>query len=320
MSKELESLLSEIDKQFGKGTFFKVGDRPKVEIETISAGSIKLNEILGTGYPRGRIIEIYGAESSGKTTLTLLAIKEAQKAGHKVAFIDMEHALDIAYAEKLGVKVDELFISQPDNAEQALEIVDKIVSSGQFAVLVLDSVAALVPQKELEGEMGDSVMGLQARLMSQAMRKLTGKISKSNCIAFFINQMREKIGIVFGNPNTTTGGNALKYYASVRLEVKKGTQIKDSNNEVIGHELSIKTVKNKVFPPFKETKTKLLYGVGISMEDELVDIAVEKGIIKKSGSWFSYGDTKLGQGQNQVRDILQDNPELVEELLEKIKI
>jgi recombination protein RecA len=319
MSKELESLLSEIDKQFGKGAFFKVGDRPPVEIETTGSGSIKLDEALGKGYPKGRIIEVFGIESSGKTTITLLAAKEAQKKGEKVAFIDMEHALDLSYAKKLGVNTDDLFISQPDNGEQALEILDKVITSGQFGLAIFDSVAALVSKKELEGEMGDSVMGINARLMSQAMRKLTPNIQKTNTTVFFINQMRDKIGIVFGNPQTTTGGNALKYAASQRLEVKKGTQIKDADGVVIGHELNIKVVKNKVFPPFKEAKTKLLYGIGISMEDELVDISVEKGIIKKSGSWFSYGETKLGQGQNQVRDILQDNPELVQELLEKIK-
>lgn len=318
MSKELENLMSTIDKTFGKGAFFKVGDKPKVEVEVISSGSYLLDAALGVGgYPKGRIVELYGGESSGKTTLTIHAMVEAQKAGGKVAFIDAEHAFDMEYAEKLGLDTSELFISQPDNGEQALEIADKVVESGLFSIIVVDSVAALTPKAEIEGEMGDSKMGLHARLMSQAMRKLTAKIHKSNTIAFFINQTRDKIGIVFGNPTTTTGGNALKFYASIRLEISKSTQIKEGDTP-IGHKLKIKVVKNKVAPPFRTAETNLYYGEGISKIDEILDIAVNKAIVKKSGSWFSYGDTKLGQGHNAVISLLKDHPELVDELIDKI--
>lgn len=318
MSKELDKLIGDIEKVYGKGHFFKGNDNPREEIPKLNSGSILLNTALGGGYPEGRIIEIYGGESSGKTTITLQATAEQQKKGNLVAFIDAEHALDLEYAEQLGVNTGDLFISQPDYGEQALEILDKVVESGQFSLVIVDSVAALTPKAEIEGEMGDSKMGLHARLMSQAMRKLTGKISKSKTTVIFINQIREKIGVMFGNPETTTGGNALKFYASQRLECRKKSQIKDGET-VIGHELSVKVVKNKVAPPYKVANLKMLYGIGISLEDELIDICVEREIIKKSGSWYSYGDSKLGQGQGNVRDLLRDNPELVEELLNKIK-
>ena len=279
-----------------------------------------LDLALGVGgYPRGRVIEIYGPESSGKTTLTLHAISEAQKAGGIAAFIDAEHAFDRFYAEKLGVDIDNLIISQPDNGEQALEITDNLIRSGAIDIIVIDSVAALTPKSEIEGEMGDSKMGLHARLMSQALRKLTSSISKTNCTVIFINQLREKIGVMFGNPETTTGGNALKFYASVRLDIRRSTQIKDSNSNVMGNKTRVKVVKNKVAPPFKTAEFDIMYGEGVSKIGEIIDIGVDYEIIKKSGSWFSYEDTKLGQGRDAVKTILKDNPDLMEELEEKIK-
>lgn len=317
MSKELDDFLKSTNKIFGEGTVTRIGDKTRVKIETLNSGSFLLDEALGGGYPYGRIIEIYGAESSGKTTLTLHALAEAQKKGQTCGFIDAEHALDLDYAEKLGVKVDDLIVNQPDNGEQALELLDKMIESNLFQVVIVDSVAALTPKKELEGEMGDSVMGLHARLMSQAMRKITGKIQKSNCIVIFINQTREKIGVMFGNPTTTTGGNALKFYASQRLEITKSSQIKEGE-QVIGHQVKIKVVKNKIAPPFKVAETKILYGEGISLIDEIIDIAVAQNIIKKSGSWYSYGESKLGQGSSSVKALLKDNPELVDEILLKL--
>lgn len=317
--KALQLTLDKLDKTYGKGTVMKLGDKAVEEVETISSGSLGLDLALGVnGYPRGRVIEIYGPESSGKTTLTLHAIAEAQKAGGIAAFIDAEHAFDRNYAKKLGVNVDELIISQPDNGEQALEIAENLIRSGAIDIVVIDSVAALTPKSEIEGEMGDSKMGLHARLMSQALRKLTGTISKTNCTVFFINQLREKIGVMFGNPETTTGGNALKFYASVRIDIRKSTAIKDGDN-VIGNRAKVKIIKNKVAPPFRTAEFDIMYGEGVSKTGEVLDLGVEFEIIKKSGSWFSYEDTKLGQGRDAVKQIIKDNPELMEELEEKIK-
>ena len=297
-----------------------MSDQAIEDVDAISSGSLGLDIALGVGgYPRGRVIEIYGPESSGKTTLTLHAIAEAQKAGGIAAFIDAEHAFDRFYAEKLGVDLENLIISQPDNGEQALEISDNLVRSGAIDIIVIDSVAALTPKSEIEGEMGDSKMGLHARLMSQALRKLTGSISKTNCTMVFINQLREKIGVMFGNPETTTGGNALKFYASVRLDIRRSTQIKDSNSTVMGNKTRVKVVKNKVAPPFKLAEFDIMYGQGISKVGEILDIAVEHDIIKKAGSWFSYDDTKLGQGRDAVKALIKDNPELMDELEEKVR-
>ena len=317
--KALQLTLDKLDKAYGKGTVMKMGDKAVEEVETIPSGSLGLDLALGVnGYPRGRVIEIYGPESSGKTTLTLHAIAEAQKAGGIAAFIDAEHAFDRNYAEKLGVDIENLIISQPDNGEQALEIAENLIRSGAIDIVVIDSVAALTPKSEIEGEMGDSKMGLHARLMSQALRKLTGTISKTNCTVFFINQLREKIGVVFGNPETTTGGNALKFYASVRLDIRRSSQIKDGEN-VVGNRTKVKVVKNKVAPPFKTAEFDIMYGEGVSKTGEILDLAVEFEIIKKAGSWFSYGDTKLGQGRDAVKVLIKDNPELADELEQKIK-
>jgi len=317
--KALQLTLDKLDKTYGKGTVMKLGDRAVEEVESISSGSLGLDLALGVnGYPKGRIIEIYGPESSGKTTLTLHAIAEAQKAGGIAAFIDAEHAFDRGYAEKLGVDVENLIISQPDNGEQALEIAENLIRSGAIDIVVIDSVAALTPKSEIEGEMGDSKMGLHARLMSQALRKLTGTISKTNCTVFFINQLREKIGVMFGNPETTTGGNALKFYASVRLDIRRSTQIKDGEN-VIGNRTKVKVVKNKVAPPFKTAEFDIMYGEGVSKTGEILDLAVEFEVVKKSGSWFSYGETKLGQGRDAVKSLIKDNPEMADELEQKIK-
>ena len=317
--KALQLTLDKLDKTYGKGTVMKMGDKAVEEVETISSGSLGLDLALGVnGYPKGRIIEIYGPESSGKTTLTLHAIAEAQKAGGIAAFIDAEHAFDRNYAEKLNVDIENLIISQPDNGEQALEIAENLIRSGAIDIVVIDSVAALTPKSEIEGEMGDSKMGLHARLMSQALRKLTATISKTHCTVFFINQLREKIGVMFGNPETTTGGNALKFYASVRLDIRRSSQIKDGEN-VIGNRTKVKVVKNKVAPPFKVAEFDIMYGEGVSKTGEILDLAVEFEIIKKSGSWFSYGDTKLGQGRDAVKSLIKDNPELADELEQKIK-
>jgi recombination protein RecA len=319
--KALKLTLDKLDKAYGKGTVMKMSDQAVVDVDAIPSGSLGLDIALGVGgYPRGRVIEIYGPESSGKTTLTLHAIAEAQKAGGIAAFIDAEHAFDRFYAEKLGVDIDNLIISQPDNGEQALEITDNLIRSGAIDIVVIDSVAALTPKSEIEGEMGDSKMGLHARLMSQALRKLTGSISKTNCTVIFINQLREKIGVMFGNPETTTGGNALKFYASVRLDIRRSTQIKDSNGSVLGNKTRVKVVKNKVAPPFKMAEFDIMYGEGVSKVGEILDVAVELEIIKKSGSWFSYDDTKLGQGRDAVKAIIKDNPELFDELEQKIKV
>ena len=318
--KALKLTLDKLDKAYGKGTVMKMSDQAIEDVDAISSGSLGLDIALGVGgYPRGRVIEIYGPESSGKTTLTLHAIAEAQKAGGIAAFIDAEHAFDRFYAEKLGVDLENLIISQPDNGEQALEIADNLVRSGAIDIIVIDSVAALTPKSEIEGEMGDSKMGLHARLMSQALRKLTGSISKTNCTMVFINQLREKIGVMFGNPETTTGGNALKFYASVRLDIRRSTQIKDSNSTVMGNKTRVKVVKNKVAPPFKLAEFDIMYGQGISKVGEILDIAVEHDIIKKAGSWFSYDDTKLGQGRYAVKALIKDNPELMDELEEKVR-
>lgn len=317
--KALQLTLDKLDKTYGKGTVMKMGDTAVEEVDAIPTGSLGLDVALGVGgYPRGRVIEIYGPESSGKTTLTLHAIAEAQKQGGIAAFIDAEHAFDRFYAEKLHVDIENLIISQPDNGEQALEIADNLIRSGAIDIIVIDSVAALTPKSEIEGEMGDSKMGLHARLMSQALRKLTGSISKTNCTVIFINQLREKIGVMFGNPETTTGGNALKFYASVRLDIRRSTQIKDSNAAVQGNKTRVKVVKNKVAPPFRTAEFDIMYGQGISKVGEIIDIGVNYEIIKKAGSWFSYQDTKLGQGRDAVKALLLDNPDLMDELETKI--
>jgi len=318
--KALKLTLDKLDKTYGKGTVMKMGDSVVEEMEVIPTGSLGLDVALGVGgYPKGRVVEIFGPESSGKTTLTLHAIAEAQKNGGIAAFIDAEHAFDRFYAENLGVDIDNLIISQPDHGEQALEIADNLIRSGAIDIVIIDSVAALTPKSEIEGEMGDSKMGLHARLMSQALRKLTSSISKTNCTVIFINQLREKIGVMFGNPETTTGGNALKFYASVRLDIRRSTQIKTTDGQVKGNKTRVKVVKNKVAPPFKLVEFDIMYGKGISKVGEIIDIGVNYEIIRKSGSWFSYGDSKLGQGRDAVKTLLLDNPELFEELEEKIK-
>ncbi len=317
--KALQLTLDKLEKSYGKGAVMKLGDAPIEAMEFISTGSLGLDIALGIGgVPKGRVIEIYGPESSGKTTLATHIIAEAQKKGGIAAFIDAEHAFDQFYAKKLGVDTENLLISQPDNGEQALEIADNLIRSGAIDVIVIDSVAALVPKGEIEGEMGDSKMGLQARLMSQALRKLTGSISKTNCCCIFINQLRDKIGVMFGSPETTTGGNALKFYASVRLDIRRIAQIKDSD-EVAGNRVKVKIVKNKVAPPFRIAEFDVMFGQGISKVGEIVDLGVEYGIVKKAGSWFSYGDTKLGQGRDGVKQLLLDNPELADEIEGKIK-
>ena len=317
--KALQLTLDKLDKTYGKGSVMKLGDEIVEPIEVISSGSLGLDLALGTGgYPRGRVIEIYGPESSGKTTLSLHAIAECQKKGGIAAFIDAEHAFDRLYAKNLGVDIEELIISQPDHGEQALEIADNLIRSSAIDIVVIDSVAALTPKSEIEGEMGDSKMGLHARLMSQALRKLTGSISKTKCTVFFINQLREKIGVMFGNPETTTGGNALKFYASVRLDIRRSTQIKSVEAEVLGNKTRVKVVKNKVAPPFKIAEFDILYGEGISKIGEIIDLGVDYEIIKKSGSWFSYGETKIGQGRDAVKSLLTDNPDLLDELEAKI--
>ena len=316
--KALQLTMDRLEKTYGKGTIMKLGDAPVVEVDVIPSGSLSLDIALGVnGYPKGRIIEIYGPESSGKTTLALHAIAECQKKGGIAAFIDAEHAFDQTYAAALGIDVENLLMSQPDNGEQALEIADNLIRSGAIDIIVIDSVAALTPKAEIEGEMGDSQMGLQARLMSKALRKLTGSINKANCTAIFINQLREKIGVMFGNPETTTGGNALKFYASIRIDVRRATQIKDGE-EVTGNRTKVKIVKNKVAPPFRRAEFDIMYGEGISKIGEIVDLGVDHNIIKKAGSWFSYGETKLGQGRDAVKQILLDNPELSLELEKKI--
>src|SRR5690554_5337285 len=318
--KALQLTLSKLDKTYGKGAVMRLGDSAIQEVEVIPSGSLGLDVALGVGgYPRGRVIEIYGPESSGKTTLTLHAIAEAQKAGGIAAFIDAEHAFDRFYAENLGIDLENLIISQPDNGEQALEITDNLIRSGAIDIIVIDSVAALTPKSEIEGEMGDSKMGLHARLMSQALRKLTATVNKTKCTVIFINQLREKIGVMFGNPETTTGGNALKFYASVRLEIRRATQIKDNESNATGNKTRVKVVKNKVAPPFKQAEFDIMYGTGISKVGEIIDLGVDFEIIKKAGSWFSYDETKLGQGRDSVKNLLEDNPELMEELEKKIK-
>jgi recombination protein RecA len=318
--KALQTTLDKLDKTYGKGTVMRLSDQAVMEIPTISTGSLGLDIALGIGgLPRGRVVEIYGPESSGKTTLTMHAIAEAQKAGGLAAFIDAEHAFDKSYAEKLGIDIKNLLISQPDNGEQALEIAEHLISSGAIDIIVIDSVAALVPRAEIEGEMGDSKMGLQARLMSQALRKLTGTINKTGCCCIFINQLREKIGVMFGSPETTTGGNALKFYASVRLDIRRIGQIKEGADSILGNRTRVKVVKNKMAPPFKVVEFDIMYGEGISKVGEILDLAVELEIVKKSGSWFSYGETRLGQGRDSVRDLLKDNQELMDELEGKIK-
>lgn len=317
--KALQLTLDKIEKGYGKGTIMKMGDDAIEDVPIIPSGSLGLDVALGVGgYPRGRVIEIYGPESSGKTTLAIHAIAEAQKLGGIAAFIDAEHAFDRFYAKNLGVDIENLYISQPDNGEQALEIADHLIRSGALDIVVIDSVAALTPKAEIEGEMGDSKMGLQARLMSQALRKLTANISRTNTTLVFINQLREKIGVMFGNPETTTGGNALKFYASVRLDIRRIGQIKDGE-EVQGNRTRVKVVKNKMAPPFRKTEFDIIYGLGISKTGELIDLGVEKEILKKSGSWFSYGETRLGQGRDAVKNLLRDNPELSEEIEAKIK-
>ncbi len=316
--KALQLTMDRLEKTYGKGTIMKLGDAPIIEVDVIPSGSLSLDVALGVnGYPKGRIIEIYGPESSGKTTLALHAIAECQKKGGIAAFIDAEHAFDQSYAAALGIDTENLLMSQPDNGEQALEIADNLIRSGAIDIIVIDSVAALTPKAEIEGEMGDSQMGLQARLMSKALRKLTSSISKANCTAIFINQLRDKIGVMFGNPETTTGGNALKFYASIRIDVRRATQIKDGE-EVTGNRTKIKVVKNKVAPPFRKAEFDIMYGEGISKVGEIIDIGVEANIIKKAGSWFSYGETKLGQGRDAVKQLLLDNPELMAELEQKV--
>lgn len=315
----LDNALKQIEKQFGKGSVMKLGEQADRKIQTSPSGSLALDTALGVGgYPKGRVVEIYGPESSGKTTVTLHAIAEIQKAGGQAAFIDAEHALDPVYAQKLGVNIDELLLSQPDTGEQALEITEALVRSGAIDIIVIDSVAALVPKAEIEGEMGDSHMGLQARLMSQTLRKLSGIINKSNCIAIFINQVREKIGVMFGNPETTTGGRALKFYSSVRLEVRRAESIKQGN-DIVGNRTKIKVVKNKVAPPFKTAEVDIMYGEGISKEGEIIDIGVEKEIVQKSGSWYAYGDERLGQGRENAKEFLKENPEVQAEIAQKIR-
>jgi recombination protein RecA len=318
--KALELTIAKLDKSFGKGSVMKMGDEAVMDLDVIPSGSLNLDIALGVkGYPKGRIVEIYGPESSGKTTLAIHAIAEAQKLGGIAAFIDAEHAFDRFYAENLGVDIDNLYIAQPDNGEQALEIADNLIRTGAIDLLVIDSVAALTPRAEIEGEMGDSQVGLQARLMSKALRKLTGTISKTGACCIFINQLREKIGVMFGSPETTTGGNALKFYSSVRLDIRRSSQIKDGD-EVIGNRTKVKVVKNKVAPPFRRAEFDIMYGVGISKAGEVLDLAVENGIISKSGSWFSYGETRLGQGRDMVKGLLNDNPELMEELIAQLLI
>lgn len=318
--KALQLTIDKLEKSYGKGTVMKLSDEKVVDLPSIPTGSLGLDIALGIGgIPRGRVIEIYGPESSGKTTLTMHCIAEAQRKGGLAAFIDAEHAFDKSYAEKLGIDTENLLISQPDNGEQALEIAEHLIRSGALDIIVIDSVAALVPKGELEGEMGDSKMGLQARLMSQALRKLTGTINKTGCACIFINQLREKIGVMFGNPETTTGGNALKFYASVRLDIRRIGQIKESADNIMGNRTRVKVVKNKVAPPFKVVEFDIMYGQGISKSGEILDIGVELGIIKKAGSWFSYGSEKLGQGRDAVKSLIEDNPELSEELEGKIK-
>ena len=317
--KALQLTMDKLDKTYGKGTVMKLGDNPVANVEVIPTGSLTLDLALGiNGFPKGRVVEIYGPESSGKTTLAIHAIAECQKKGGIAAFIDAEHAFDQFYAQKLGVDIDNLIISQPDNGEQALEIADNLIRSGAVDIVVIDSVAALTPKAEIEGEMGDSQMGLQARLMSKALRKLTGSINKAGTCCIFINQLREKIGVMFGNPETTTGGNALKFYSSVRLDIRRSTQIKDGD-EVIGNRVKVKVVKNKVAPPFRRAEFDIMYGGGISKVGEIIDLGVELNIVNKSGSWFSYGETKLGQGRDAVKQLVLDNPELMEELESRIK-
>jgi recombination protein RecA len=317
--KALQLTLDKIDKNYGKGTVMKLGDKPVVDVAVISSGSIALDEAMGVGgYPRGRIIEIYGPESSGKTTLAIHAIAEAQKQGGIAAFIDAEHAFDPTYASKLGVDIDNLYISQPDNGEQALEIADHLIRSGAIDIIVIDSVAALTPKAEIEGEMGDSKMGLQARLMSQALRKLTANINKTHVTVIFINQLRDKIGVMFGNPETTTGGNALKFYASMRLDIRRIGQLKDGE-EANGNRVRVKVVKNKVAPPFRKAEFDVMFGEGISKIGEIIDLGVELEIIKKSGSWYSYGETRLGQGRDAVKQLIHDNPELAAEMEVKVR-
>ena len=318
--KALQLTIDKLEKTYGKGTIMKLSDNKVLDVPTISTGSLGLDMALGVGgIPKGRVIEVYGPESSGKTTLAMHCIAEAQKKGGLAAIIDAEHAFDKTYAEKLGIDTENLLISQPDNGEQALEIAEHLIRSGAIDIIVIDSVAALVPRGELEGEMGDSKMGLQARLMSQALRKLTGAINKTGCACIFINQLREKIGVMFGNPETTTGGNALKFYASVRLDIRRIGQIKESADNIMGNRTRVKVVKNKVAPPFKVVEFDIMYGKGISKSGEIIDIGVELDIIKKSGSWFSYMDNKLGQGRDAVKELVEDNPELMEELEMKIK-
>ena len=318
--KALKLTLEKLDKAYGKGTVMKMGDSPDTTVEATSSGSLGLDIALGVGgYPKGRVVEVYGPESSGKTTLTLHALAECQKKGGIAAFIDAEHAFERFYAENLGVDIENLIISQPDNGEQALEITDNLIRSGAIDMVIIDSVAALTPRSEIEGEMGDSKMGLHARLMSQALRKLTASISKTNCTVFFINQLREKIGVMFGNPETTTGGNALKFYASIRIDIRRSTQIKNSDGGVVGNRTRVKIVKNKVAPPFRLAEFDIMYGKGISKVGEIIDLAVNAEIINKSGSWFSYEGTKLGQGRDAVKAILSDNPELMEKLEKQIK-
>lgn len=318
--KALQLTIDKLEKTFGKGTVMKLSDEKVIDIPAVSTGSLGLDVALGIGgIPRGRVIEVYGPESSGKTTLTMHCIAEAQKNGGLAAFIDAEHAFDKSYAEKLGIDTENLLISQPDNGEQALEIAEHLIRSGAIDIIVIDSVAALVPKGELEGEMGDSKMGLQARLMSQALRKLTGTINKTGCACIFINQLREKIGVMFGNPETTTGGNALKFYASVRLDIRRIGQIKEGANEVTGNRTRVKVVKNKVAPPFKVVEFDIMYGKGISKSGEIIDLGVELDVIKKAGSWFSYDGNKLGQGRDSVKNLIEDNPELMDELEAKIR-